>query len=147
VYAVADRAPVGGIEAAGWRVGFADHAGPAQRAEELVKERTDVRHSLGFAVRRRDDAVILLVPNRPAAAAGVAPRMQLVRVNGRKYTPDRLREAIRDSKKRPVELIVASGEELKTLTLRYDGGERYPRLERVAGKPDLLSPIIAPHTK
>ncbi len=147
VHGLAEHAPFGGIEASGWRLGYVEQAGPELRAEELVHEAVDVRYSLGFRVHNRDASIDDVVPGAPAAVAGIGPGVQLVGVNGRKYTPEHLRDAIRDSTRRPVELLVASGEELKTFTLQYDGGERYPALVRVAGKPDLLTPILAAHTK
>jgi predicted metalloprotease with PDZ domain len=147
VYAVAEHAPMGGIENAGWRLGYGDQPGPELHANEVVHDTVDARFSIGFVVHSKDATVTSLVPGSPAALAGIGPGVQLVGVNGRRYTPERLHEAIRDSKRRPIELLFASGDELRTATLRYDGGERYPRLERVAGRPDLLTPIISPRTK
>ena len=58
---------------------------------------------------------------------------------------DRLREALRESKKRrTVELVVEDGEHVRTHVVTWSGGERYPVLERVEGKPDLLTAIITP---
>jgi hypothetical protein len=42
-----------------------------------------------------------------------------------------------------VELLVKSGETLKTVKLAYAGGHRYPRLERIAGTPAYIDDILA----
>ncbi len=49
--------------------------------------------------------------------------------------------AVAGSKSKPVELLIRFGEAFKTIKLDYNGGHKYPRLERVSGKPDLITPI------
>ncbi|MDT5121461.1 MAG: hypothetical protein QOC96_943 [Acidobacteriota bacterium] len=44
-----------------------------------------------------------------------------------------------------LELLVNNEGSVIRYALDYHGGERYPRLERDKGKPDLLGQIIAPH--
>lgn len=79
-----------------------------------------------------------------AGAAGIAPGTTLVAVNGRKYNHDVLRDALREGvhEKRPLELLVVSGEFYKSYSLDYHGGERYAHLVRDESKPDLLNEII-----
>ena len=72
--------------------------------------------------------------------------MRLLAVNGRRWSRETLREAIRASKNHPIELIVENGEFLRTHRLEWTGGERYPRLERDAARPDLLARIVRPLT-
>ena len=69
--------------------------------------------------------------------------MKLVAVNGRKWTPDILREAIRSAKglKEPIELLVENEEFFQTVKVDWHEGERYPHLEAIAGKVDVLSEI------
>jgi membrane-associated protease RseP (regulator of RpoE activity) len=114
-----------------------------QRAAEDTRKVTDVRYSIGISVHD-DGSIPDLVPGSPAAAAGLGPGMKLVAVNGRRWPALSLREAIRNSKARPIELLVESGEFFKTVRLDYAGPERYPHLERDAARPDLLSPIVKP---
>jgi hypothetical protein len=70
--------------------------------------------------------------------------MTLMAVNGRRWNPSVLRDAIKRSTSRAVELLVENGEFLKTYRLDYAGPERYPHLERDTARPDLLSSIIRP---
>ena len=140
----APHAPLGGIAAGGWRLGWTDTPSEMQRArEEAAGKITDVRYSIGFAVGE-DGLIPDVVPDSPAARSGVGPGMRLLAVNGRRWSRDILREAIRASKSRPIELIVENGEFLGTHRLEWTGGERYPRLERDAARPDLLARIVRP---
>ncbi len=114
------------------------------RSQEAVQKTVDVRFSIGIALAengRIDD----VIPGSPADRAGVAPGMKLVAVNGRRVSPEVLRQAIRDTKaRRPLELLTENGEFFAAHRLEYDGGERYPRLERDPTRADLLSEIIRP---
>ena len=61
-------------------------------------------------------------------------------------TADVLKQAVRGAKGTtdPIELIVSNDNEFRTVRLDYHDGEKYPRLERVQGTPDLLDEIIKP---
>ena len=79
--------------------------------------------------------------------------MRLVAVDGRRYSLKTLRDAVRAGRdgKAPLELLVENVDTFKTCRIDYHGGEKYPHLERVEGKPDLLSaigkPLSAPQGK
>jgi hypothetical protein len=72
----------------------------------------------------------------------------LVAVNGRRWSKDVLREALRASKntETPIELLVENRDFFKSYSIRYHEGEKYPHLERAEGE-DLLDKIIAPIAK
>jgi hypothetical protein len=55
-----------------------------------------------------------------------------------------LRDAVKASPERPVELLIKNGEFYETHRLEYSGGERYPHLVRNESAPDLLTQVIAP---
>ncbi len=114
-----------------------------QRAAEDTHRVTDVRYALGISVRE-DGVIPDVVPDSPAAAASVGPGMRLVAVNGRRWSPAILRDAIKRSSSRTIELLVENGEFLKTCRIEYAGPERYPHLERDPAHPDLLSSILRP---
>jgi predicted metalloprotease with PDZ domain len=142
IYATTERAPLGGIEAAGWTLTYSDKPNRIIQSGEVAREHLDFRFSLGVAVDK-EGVVREVVPGSPAASAGLVAGMKLVAVNGWRWNKDSLHDAVRDSKKKKksVELLVDAGEAMKTAALKYDGGERYPHLERVASKPDLLTGI------
>jgi predicted metalloprotease with PDZ domain len=139
-------AVLAGVEASGWKVVYADTPTQMQKSFEAAQKVTDVRYSLGFSVSE-DGTVLDVLPSSPAGKAGVGPGQKLVAVNGRRWKKDTLRDAIRETRTRsaPVELLVENGEFFRSYRLEYSGGERYPRLEPTAGRPDLLSDIIRAH--
>src|SRR5439155_9237830 len=94
VYDVSSRAPLGGIEAGGWKVVLSDKPNAFIKAGEQVSKGTDLTPSLGFVLN--DSAVIVdVIPTTPGAAAGMTPGQKRVAVNGRKYSDDVIHEALR----------------------------------------------------
>ena len=142
----APHAPLGGITNGGWRLAFGDTAHALYKTGERVRKVADERYTIGLLLQE-SGAVTDVVQGLPAARAGVAPGMKLVAVNGRAWSRDVLREAIRATKTRsqPLELLVENGDSFKSYKLDYCGGGRYPMLERDSSKPDLLSEIGKPH--
>jgi predicted metalloprotease with PDZ domain len=140
---LAPHAPLEGIAASGWRLIYRDSPNDFQRALEEGNRRLDARFSIGLAPGDEGD-IPDVVPESPAAKAGIGPGMRIAGVNGKRFTKDRLRDAIASSKSHPIELILINGDDIFTIRLDYGGGEKYPDLERDASKPDLLSKIIDP---
>jgi predicted metalloprotease with PDZ domain len=140
-------APLGGLENSGWKLVYSETPNESREAGEAAMHLTDVQFSLGFLVRDtggdNSDEVIDVVPGSAAAQAGIAPGMKLLAVNGRRWTPDDLRAAIRQAKNgaAPIELLIENEDFFRTYSVDYHGGERYPHLERINGRPDLLGEI------
>lgn len=140
-------APLGGLENSGWKLIYNETMNERQRAEEVVNHRVDTQFSLGLSVNypgvENGDEIAEVIWGSPAAQAGVVAGSKLVAVNGRKWTPEILREAIRHAKggKDPIELLLENQEYFQTISVNYHGGERYPHLERITGKPDVLTEI------
>jgi predicted metalloprotease with PDZ domain len=82
----------------------------------------------------------------PAFKAGLTVGDKIIAVNGIAYDTDRLKEAITAAKasRDPISLIVKDGDHYRVVAIDYHGGLRYPRLQRIPGKPDLLSEIYKP---
>ncbi len=140
-------APLGGLENSGWKLVYNDTPNESRAAGEIAMHLTDVQFSLGFIVRdtggEGGDEVSDVIPGSPAALAGLAPGMKLVAVNGRRWSPDDLHAAIRQatSGHDPIELLVENEDFFQTIHVDYHEGERYPHLERISGRPDLLGDI------
>jgi predicted metalloprotease with PDZ domain len=140
-------APLGGLENSGWKLVYSETPNESREAGEAAMHLTDVQFSLGFVVRdtggENGDEVIDVIPGSAAAQAGIAPGMKLVAVNGRRWSPDDLHAAIRQAKSgsAPIELLIENEDFFQTYAVNYHGGERYPHLERISGKPDLLGEI------
>lgn len=145
---VQPHAPLGGIANGGWKLIQDDRANAYFDAFQKVAKTDDFSYSLGFSAK--DDGKVADVVHRsPAFNAGLAPAQKLIAIGGRKWSADAAREVVIAAEKTtlPIDLIVESGDTVRTLHVDWHGGLAYPHLERVAGKPDLLSQIIASKTK
>jgi hypothetical protein len=78
--------------------------------------------------------------------AGATNGATIVAVNGRQYSNDRFREAIRAAHdgRAPIRLLIKRGERYNEVALDYHGGLRYPALERVGTGPSGLDDLLAP---
>jgi predicted metalloprotease with PDZ domain len=142
------RAPLGGIENGGWKLVYSDSVSDYQSTVEGAFGYTDLSYSLGISINGSGNVSDVLIKS-PAATAGLAPGMQLIAVNGMKYSKARLEAAITDARSNTshIELLARNGDSYKTYSVDYHGGLRFPHLERDASKPDLLSKIISPSEK
>jgi len=147
VYDVNPRAPLGGIEGAGWRLVYSNTVPDMLKSAESAQKFTDLRFSLGLTITE-GGAVQDVIPGSPADKAGVGAAMKLVAVNGRRWTADLLRTAIKAARTNtaPIELLVENEDYFKSCKVEYHDGEAYPRLERDATKPDLLTGILKSRT-
>jgi predicted metalloprotease with PDZ domain len=140
-------APLGGLENAGWKIVFTEIPNEHEKADEIVNQTASFGFSLGFEVHApggdQSDRILDVIPGSPADLAGLAPGMHLVGVNGRKWSPELLHSAIELAKdsKEPVELLVENADYFKTCRIDYHGGERYPHLQAINGKSDVLGEI------
>jgi predicted metalloprotease with PDZ domain len=137
------RAPLAGIERSGWKLVYRDTLSELHKAYEEVHRVVDVRYSLGFEAGE-DGELIDVIPGSPAAKAGLAPGMHVIAVNGKKFTRFVIRDALRlgAGTSSPLDVLAQNGDFFKTYPIDYHGGERYPALERIATRPDILGAIL-----
>jgi predicted metalloprotease with PDZ domain len=147
VYAINPHAPLGGVEAAGWRLAYTNEVPALLKIKEGARKFTDLSFSLGLRIKE-DGTIEDVIPGSPADKAQVGPDMKLLAVNGRRWTPDILRTAVKTAKNdpSPIELLVENNDYFKTCAVDYHEGEKYPCLERDTAKPDLLGEILKPLT-
>lgn len=92
--------------------------------------------------------VVRVDPGLPADKAGLAPGMKVLGVNGKKYSTNRLRDAIAESvTTKKIEFLLEDGEDFRTVVVPYGGGLRYLELTRVEGRPDVLGDMLKSRTK
>ena len=141
----AAHAPLGGIEHGGYKLVYGAEPTDYEKAVLSEMKQTDAWFSAGLMVRA-DGTISDVRMGSPAYQAGLGPSTKLVAINGHAYTEDVLKRAIHAAKGTtdPIELIVSSDNEFRTVRLDYHDGEKYPRLERVEGTPDLLDEILKP---
>jgi predicted metalloprotease with PDZ domain len=137
------HAPLSGIERGGWRLAYRDTLSELLKAFEEVHKVVDLRYSLGASIGE-DGELIDVIPGTPAAKAGLAPGMKLIAVDGKKFTRYVIRDAVRlaAGTTAPLDLLAQNGDYFRTYPVEYQGGEKYPFLERVTSRPDLLSVIL-----
>ncbi|HTX19401.1 MAG TPA: M61 family peptidase [Bacteroidota bacterium] len=140
-----DHAPLGGIIKSGWKLVYRDTMNDLQKSVEEARKTVDMRYSLGLLLG--DDGTMKdVIPGMPAARSGLAPGMKIIAVNGRRYSKEILRDALKLAvhSTSPLSILAENGEFYETYSLDYHQGERYPYLERDAAKPDVLSMIMHP---
>lgn len=142
-------APLGGIINSGWKLVYTDEPSEFTKAMEKERDVVDARFSIGLRLDTKG-GIRDVIYNSPAWNAGIAPGTTLVAVNGRKFTPDVLRDALKAGSKSggpKLELLIVSGDFYRTCVLDYHGGEKYAHLVRDESKPDMLGEIIKPLAK
>jgi predicted metalloprotease with PDZ domain len=105
----------------------------------------DLSFSLGLILAKEGE-IRDAIPGSPAYAAGLGPGMKVIAVNGRKFSKDVMRAALRGSlhDHEPIAILAENGEYYSTYQVNYHEGEKYPHLVREDGKPDLLGEITKP---
>jgi predicted metalloprotease with PDZ domain len=148
VGATTTHAPLGGIERGGWKLIYNDTPNLLQEAAEKIAKFADFSYSLGFVIEK-DGKFEDVIVGSPAYQSGIGPGMKLVAVNGRKWTPEILHEALKAAQgsAQPVDLLVENAQFFKTYSVDYHDGEKNPHLERVGDQPDLLGDILKPMTQ
>ena len=143
---------LGGLTRAGWRLGWTEK--PSDYYKNVMigfrHKSDDFYYSLGFDVGKEGQLKNLRWGG-PAFNAGLSDAAQLLAVNGRSYTPERLAEAVTAAKtsgketgKGPLLLLVKEGDVYRTVSVAYNGGLRYPVLERIEGTEDRLQLLLQP---
>ena len=147
IYQVTQRAPLDGITRSGWRLVYNDTKNEYITAGD--KERVDATYSIGLHVRASDGVVNDVALDSPAGKAGIGPGMQILAVNGLRYSADVLRNAIKESKMAsgPMSIEFQNDDIVKTVSLDYHGGIREPHLERDPSKPAMLAQVLAGRAK
>ena len=135
--------PLDGLTRGGWKVVYKDKAGEMHKARETDEKSINLTTSLGLLLGE-DGKIIDVIPGKTADKAGIAPGMKLLGVNDRRFTSDRLREAVAATSKgkQKLSLLLENQDYFKSVALPYTDGPRYPHLERDTAKADLLSEIF-----
>jgi predicted metalloprotease with PDZ domain len=139
-------APLGGIEGTGWKIAYDEERSEMVRASEDTNREINASFSIGVIIKE-DGEIQDTIEGMVAARAGIGPGMKIMAVNGRRYTPQVFRDALKagKSQKEPLELLVENADYFRTFRLDYHDGERYPHLMRDESRPDKLGDIIRAH--
>jgi predicted metalloprotease with PDZ domain len=140
------NAPLAGLEGSGWKLVYTDTPSDLQRTRDTIRQDADFRYSLGLFIGhtgRVGDSIFFM----PAYQAGIMPGMTIVAVNGRKYSPEVLHDAVKAAKGNAalISLLVENSEYYRSYAVHYHDGDRYPHLVRDTSKPDYLGEMIRAH--
>jgi len=136
--------PLEVVETLGYRLRYANE--PSDLIEDREKDYNyvDAYDSLGVSFGSDGNIGGAIVPGMAGDAAGLAPGMKVVGVNGRKFSPERIEDAIADSVTRgAIELLVLQGDVFETIAVDYDEGPKYLELVRNEDQPDRLKAIFS----
>jgi predicted metalloprotease with PDZ domain len=133
----------------GWRLVYASQPNALEKITNAVNKSFDVRYSLGI-VGGTESVITDVVDGSAAQRAGIAPGDKIVAVGGRAIGESQtLQDAIDASLLRaqhggpPIQLLVLGGGVYRDVTIPYEGGPRYPVLERTPGTPNRLDAVSA----
>jgi len=141
---VGDTLPEKGIEGGGWKVVYNDQPSEFDKGAEKIRHGVNLSASLGIAISGKGD-ISDVQWGSAASKAGLVPGLTIVAVNGKDYSAEALKDAIKTAKggSAPIELLVKNVDEFSTIKVDYHGGLQYAHLERATGK-DLIGDITAP---
>lgn len=139
---VAPEYPLDGLARGGYRLVYTEKPTDYWKDSEAGRKQVDLTYSVGL-VLNREAKITSVLWEGPGYKAGLTVGDQILAVNGIAYDAERFKEAITAAKggKEPITLIVKDGDHFRVVPLSYNGGLRYPRLERIAGAPDRLGDI------
>ncbi len=140
-----EHLPLKFLEGLGYRLQYATEASQLLSDRETDRHYSSAQDSLGMSVNSDGKITGSIVPGMPADEAGLAPGMEIVGVNGHKFTTGRFKDAIADSVTRHgIELLLLDGDKFRTVTVEYDDGPKYLELVRDESRSDLIEAIFKP---
>jgi predicted metalloprotease with PDZ domain len=133
-----------GLARAGYRLVFTAEPTAYFRLLEEDNGIADFSYAIGMAVTKNGVARAVAWEG-PAFRAGLAPGAQVTAVNGQAFSVAALTAAVAATAgpaRTPVALTFRQDGVATTVTLDYQGGLRYPVLERVSGTPDRFEALF-----
>jgi predicted metalloprotease with PDZ domain len=147
--AIAKPVPLDGFKRGGYKLVYTDTPSEYQAATEEQRKRTDLLNSIGIEIDAKDagadGTISQVIWDSPAFNAKLIEGAQILAINGTAYSPDVLKDAIREAhgQQKPIELIVRTGDRFMVANLDYHDGLRYPHLKRDGAEPASLDNILA----
>jgi predicted metalloprotease with PDZ domain len=132
----------------GWRLVYSDQPNRMDENSDSLTRWMTYSYSAGIVVST-DGYVGDVTYDGPSYKAGLGPGLRITGVNGRPFSSEEWRGALRDAKTStaPIQVTAANGREAHDYSIDYHGGLRFPHIERDKSQPDYLSEILHALTK
>jgi len=136
-----------GIKGGGYELVYDDKPGDQWKARETQQKTVLLRYSIGMDIDDKDGTLKSVTWDSAAFKSGLTEGMQILAVNGTAYSGDLLKRTIAAAQhaRAPIALILKSGDRYLVASVDYQGGLRYPHLQRIPSAPALLDDILATH--
>lgn len=142
-----EHAPLAGLERGGYRLVYRDTPTAYQVGYEAVFETIDLTHAIGLTLTPEGKVTDVLWEG-PGYQAELTVGTTITAANGRSFSPDGLRQAIRDAgdgcNEGRVVLNIRRASYVETASVEASEGLRYPHLERIDDRPARIDAILAP---
>lgn len=130
-----------GLARAGWKLTYTHVPTETFLQDEKDAGASNFNDSIGLTIGQ-NGRVRSVQWDGPAFRAGLSPGAHVVQVNGKPFSIRELLDAVDTSASQPLLVGFESGGRKKAVSIPYAGRLRYPHLERIAGTPDRLSPLL-----
>lgn len=141
----APNAPLSGLALGGYRLIYGREATPYFRDVERRAGEINLSYSLGMTVSKSGH-LTAVVWDGPAFQSGLTTAAEILAVNGRVFSEEGLRNAITSAEgsKAPIILTIKSGKRVQEVPIQWNGGHRYPKLERIGTGSTNLDNLLTP---
>jgi predicted metalloprotease with PDZ domain len=139
------RAPFSGLTLGGYQLVYTREPTPYFRDLEKRSGEINLTYSLGLSCSKTGHLTSVLWDG-PAFKAGLTTAAEILGVNGRTFSEEAIRDAVRlaEETKDPIRLIIRSGRQVREVPIQWSGGHRYPRLEKIKPGQGSLDKLLSP---
>jgi predicted metalloprotease with PDZ domain len=140
-----EHAPLNGIEQSGWKLAYAEKPTELEKSAQTLRKNINAGSTVGL-ILTPEGAVQDVIPGSAAYKAGVGPGMKVLAVNERRWSPERLVEAVGATRKgdQGITLLAENLDFIRSYKLDYHAGAKHACLKRIEGQRDLLGEILKP---
>jgi predicted metalloprotease with PDZ domain len=137
-------APLAGLTQGGYRLIYTDTPTAFYKDSEKRSKDLGLTYSLGGSIAK--GKLTSVVWDGPLFDAGLTIGAEIIAVNGTAYSDEIMKDAITAAKggKDPLRLIVKTGPRVREVPVQWNGGLRYPRLEKIGTADGSLDKLLAP---
>ena len=140
--------PLDWITRGGYRLTYQEKPTSWWSQREKGRKMVDLSYSIGLIVNGGDSSGQIggVFWGSPAFQAGVTVGSKLLAVNGRDYSKDLLESAITAAKgtNQPIHLLIKQSDQYRDVAINWNGGLRYPTLEKTGKGEAGLDRLLAP---